>query len=253
MWFYRKGVAFPTTHHAISTGGQGSEVVTLDNAIDVMNDANIPVDQRWDTTDTMSNTVFAICRVKYDQAHGITGLGQMKFLVKNTLGNTTNGANGTGPGSVIKDYLQNVRYGCGVNITNIDTASLSALDTFSYANGAFTIQDLDNVTVTNRYRYRISGIVDTNQNCLTNLNMLAETCDSWIQWNEATAKWGVVINRSLEQAGGSTSTMSLITAANIIGGIGVNPTDLNSMGNSIQIAFPNSVFRDANNNTIMIK
>jgi hypothetical protein len=160
------------------------------------------------------------------------------------LGNTSGAANGTGAGSVIKDYLLNTRYGAGVPIENIDTTSLDLLDVISYANGAFTITDTDSNTVTNTYRYKINGPIETTKDCLSNLNAITSCCDSWLQWNELTGQWGVVPNQSLEQSGGSTSTMTVVTANNIIGGINVVPTDLNSMGNAIRITFPNELLTD---------
>ena len=245
MWFYRNGSSFPAGHLCRGLAGTGDTIAASDiDARAVLQDAGIPEGNRWTANDTMSNTVFAVMRVRYDGDRGITGLGTIRAQVINTLGNTSGASNGTGPGSVIKDYLQNSRYGCGVDLANIDTASLAALDTFSYSNGAFTITDTDGNTVTNTYRYKINGPIDTTRDCLSNLNTIADCCDSWIQWNELSGKWGVVINRSLEQGGGSTSTMTTITANNIIGGINVTPIDLSSMGNAIRINFPNELLTD---------
>lgn len=240
MWFYRNGSALPAAHLCRNLAGTGTNYgIANVNAIDVLNNTGIPEANRWSATDVMSNTVFAVLRVQYDADHGITGLGTIRAEVENSLGWTTGAGNGTGPGSVIRDYMQNSRYGCGIDLANIDTTSLSALDSFSYANGAFSIRDTDNVLVTNTYRYRINGPINTSNDCLTNLNEIATCVDSWIQWNEKTGKWGVVINQSLEQSGATTGTMTVLTADQIIGGVTVTPTDLNSMGNAIKITFPN--------------
>jgi hypothetical protein len=240
MWFFN-GSGTQLTHRCRNLNGLGQSYLASGSqtAIELLQDSGIDPGNRWTSTDTMSNTIFAVMRVNYDADHGVTGLGTIRAQVKNTLGRTTGAANGTGPGSVIKDYLNNDRYGCGVALANIDTTALDALDSFAYSNGSFTLTDTDGATITNTYRYRINGIVDAKNTCLSNLNNIASSVDSWIQWNELTGKWGVTINRSLEQAGVTTSTMTVITADKIIGGINVVPTDLNSMGNAIRITFPN--------------
>lgn len=245
MWFYRNGSATPAGHLCRGLAGTGNTIATSNvDARTVLQDGEIPAGNRWTTTDTMTDTVFAVMRVRYDGDRGITGLGTIRAQVINTLGNTSGATNGTGAGSVIKDYLQNNRYGCGVPLENIDLASLAVLDETSYNDGAFTITDTDGDTVTNTYRYKINGPIDTTKDCLSNLNTIAECCDSWIQWNELTGKWGVVVNQSLEENGGTTSTMTVVTADNLIGGINVSPLDLSSMGNAIRINFPNELLTD---------
>lgn len=245
MWFFN-GSGTQIGHRCRNLAGNGQQILPsgTQTAIQLLQDSGLDASNYWQSTDTMTNTIFAVMRVKYDPDHGVTGLGTIKAEVRNTLGRSTGAANGTGPGSVIKDYLQSTRYGCGVPLANIDTTGLASLDEFSYANGSFTITDTDGNIITNTYRYRINGVLDTTENCLTNLNSIGEACDSWIQWNELTGQWGAVVNRSLEQSGGTTSTMTVITANEIIGGINVVPTDLNSMGNAIRVNFPNEDLKD---------
>ena len=74
---------------------------------------------------------------------------------------------------------------------------------------------------------------------MVNLNSLADNADSWIQWDEKDAKWGVVMNRSYEEAGLTTSTMVVVTKDQIIGGINVLPTDLKTSANKLTIQYPN--------------
>lgn len=240
MWFF-KGSGTQLAHRCRNLAGNGNQYLASSSqtAIELLQDSGLAESNRWTASDAMTNTIFAVMRVRYDADHGVTGLGTIRAQVRNSLGRTSGAANGTGPGSVIKDYLMSTRYGCGVPETNIDTASLADLDDFSYSDGNFTLTDTDGNTITNSYAYRLDGVVDTTQNCLNNLNQMAECCDSWIQWNELTGKWGVTINRSLEQAGSTTATMAVITADEIIGGINVVPSDLNSMGNAIRVNFPN--------------
>jgi hypothetical protein len=228
-WFYKNGSDITgTVHHVNSMTDPfaGSDVAgTTVTAQSVLQDTNILEAQRWTADHKMNNTVFAVVRVKYDQDHGITGLGNLKFEVKNTLNQ---------PGSVIKDYLTSERYGCGIPLANINTDSLTALDTYSATD----------ITGSTGGRYKINGVLDTGRDCLSNLVALADSCDSWIQWNEAQGKWAVLINRSLTEAGGSTSTMRVVGMSNIIGGIQVSPLDLNNTYNSVNVQFPSYTLRD---------
>lgn len=228
MWFYNNGSnSLYTTHHCLSAGGVGSEQPTVNSAIAILQDSQIGAGNRWTGTDLMTNTVFAVVRVKYDSDHGVTGLGQIKARIKNSL---------KAPGDVVKDYLINDRYGAGIPITSIDTASLDALN--DYSNDTLSI-DGDSGT-----RYEINGIVDTGQDCLTNLVNITACADSWLQWNESIGKWSVVINKSLTEMGLNANTVQQVTMDNIIGGIQVNPLDLNSTYNSVKIQFPNTNIKD---------
>ena len=92
-------------------------------------------------------------------------------------------------------------------------------------------------------RYSINGPINTGDNCLNNLQTIAASADSWIQWDETSAKWGVIINRShLDTT--PLQDLFLITNDNIIGGVEVVPLDLNSTYNQIEVQFPNNRLRD---------
>lgn len=56
-------------------------------------------------THTMNDIAFALIRVDYNKDKGVTGLGDIKFHVKNTM---------TMPGDCIYDYMTNTRYGAGI-------------------------------------------------------------------------------------------------------------------------------------------
>jgi hypothetical protein len=233
MWFYRDGsLVTGTGHRCVNEGGQASTQTTTISAISLLQDTGIAEAQRWTNNNLMSKTVFAVLRINYDSDHGITGIGQIKALVKNTL---------TAPGDVMMDYLKNERYGCGVGAYAVNTDQFTALNTYSS-------QSIQLINTNNTYdsgtRYTINGFIDTNQNCLNNLVALADSTDSWVQWNEELGQWGVLMNRSLEESGLTTSTMRTVTSSNILGGISVNPLDLNSTYNAINVQFPNNLLRD---------
>ena len=197
------------------------------------NGSNSPVNQSqpaynivpgWTVNDAMTNCAFAIVRVTYDQKAGTTSLGGLMCKITNSLDK---------PGSVIKDYLINTRYGCAVPLSRIDTASLTALDTYS--------DETINYGTGTQARYRINGPVQTGENCLNNLNYLADSCDSWLQYSELSAKWSVVINKPYV---GSITNLFLVDSSNLIGGISISPINLNETYNQLEVAYPNQYIKD---------
>ena len=233
MWFYNNGIAPGTQHLAYDTsnGGYANTIdnyqTTNDTALSILTDSRIPAETQWTTSTQMTGAAFAILRLDYDSNAGITGLGTIQAKLINTLNQ---------PGDVIKDYLTNTRYGCGIPLANINTNSLTNINTISLA--PLTITDTEGNTTSSNFTYEINGIVNTTQDCLTNLNNMTDACDSWLQWDERLAKWGVIPNISLIQAGLTTAT-NIITSDQIIGGINLVPTDLKSSANKITISFPN--------------
>lgn len=253
MWFYANGSDVEAPHLCRTLSGTGDGYLT--SGVPAYNPAvmgDVAINNGpWDSTYQMNGCVFAVVRVKYDQNHAIQGIGQIKALVRNTLGTGFN-STGTvdltqGPGSAMVDYLMNDRYGCGVtNIDLIDVDAFAELDT--WCSEPLELLDTDGNTVSNDFRYQINGYIDTTKDCLSNLVIMADTTDSWVQWNEANGQWSVVINRSLEDAGImtiNTTTVRTVTSDNIIGGINISPIDLNSTYNKISIGFPNGYIYDS--------
>lgn len=231
MWFYSNGSFQETTHRCIDTFGTGAITDNKSNvdAVTVLNDSGIPEEIKWTAEHLMSNTVFAICRVNYDQNHGVTNIGQIKAEIQNSLKQ---------PGSVIKDYLKNSRYGCGIDEANINLDSLTQLDTFAATEHSLTLVDGGEVSGP---RYTLNGLLSTGQDCMVNLNILADSADSWIQWDERGAQWGVVMNVAYDDLDPNKQedTLFTINKDNIIGGIDILPTDLKSSANSLTIQYPN--------------
>lgn len=208
----------------INTGGQ--------TAIDILSDSSIPVDSRWSSTDTMSSCAFAIVKLIYNQDAGTTQIGSLNFQLVNSLNN---------PADVIYDYLTNTVYGCAIPSDNVDTTSLTSL--YNYSNELIDFIDVDGNPQT-QARYRINGPINTGQNCLSNLQNLCDACDTWLQYSELTGKWKVVINQSYEQAGQTFGDLFLIDSSILIGGIDINPIDLNSTYNSLEVGYPNANIKD---------
>jgi len=213
--------------------GSSTPINTTQTAIEVLQDNKILPAQRWTSTNKMTKLVFAIARLEYSQEKGITNLAEVTAVVNNTL---------TKPGAVIRDYLTNDRYGAGLNISKVYTDSLTALDTYSDETISYTPAGGGAKVTTNRYR--INGPVDTSRNFLDNVVNFTDASDSWLQWNEARGQWGVVINRSYLDTDPSSTQLRRITSGEIIGGINLNPIDLNSTYSRVEVQFPNTKIKD---------
>lgn len=226
----------------ISTGG--SNAITL--LSDTSTGGGIPAGERWNGpiytyteglvtySPTMSNTAFIIIRVEYNEDAGLSGLGQVQVELTNTI---------TKPGDALKDYLLNSRYGCAVPLAKIDTASLTALNTYSDELVTYTPVGGGSAT---QVRYRINGPLDPANDCLTNLQQLVDACDSWLQYSELTGTWGVVINQSYTDYT-TLNDLFLVDSSNLIGGINVNPIDLNSIYNEMEVQYPDYNVQDQYN------
>lgn len=213
----------------IDTGGS--------NAITIMSDASIPADLRWNSalytsggqSASMTNVAFVIVTVDYDQNAGTQNLVPINVEITNSR---------SAPGDVIEDYLFNDVYGCAVPSTSIDTASLTALNVYSAE--LINFIDVDGNPAT-QARYVINGPVQTGDNCLANLQQLVDACDSWLQYSELTGMWKVVINKEFD---GVIGDLYQVTDSNLMSGINVNPIDLNSAFNKLEVQYPNTFVLD---------
>jgi len=187
----------------------------------------------------LNNMAYAIVRVEYNVDATTTSLDTLQVKLTNNMG----GDNGCKPGVAMLDYLTNTRYGCAIPVSLVDTASLSALDT--YSDQYITYVPVGGGSQQQR-RYRVNGPLDTGNDCLTNLQILADTCDSWLQYTETSGKWRIVPNRPYI---GALSNLFNINAkneksCNVIGGIQINPIDLNDTYNQVEVAYPNTNVKD---------
>lgn len=215
----------------VNTGGQ--------SAITILSDAGIPADIRWNSSlytsggqsPDMTNTAFAIVKVIYNQDSGTTNLGALTVQLTNSLKQ---------PGSVLKDYMLNTRYGCAIPLANIDTASLAALDAYSAQTIIYVPVGGGSAT---QARYEINGPLNTGIDCMTNLQNIVDSCDSWLQYSELTGQWKVVINRSYTDYT-TLGALYSVDDDNLIGGIEVNPLDLNGTYNIMEVQYPNKYIKD---------
>ena len=205
--------------------GSNTPVNSSKTAIEVMQSSGL--EYTWDTSKLMSNCAFAIVQLTYSQSASITGLQQTKFNVINSRTNT---------GDCLYDYLTNTRYGAAIPTSQIDTASLTALTT--YSNESFTFTPYTGGTATIP-RFKFDGVVDTNRTIMQNMQDMASSCDCIIKYNDIAGKWGVIT-----QSPTYTVAMDL-NDSNIISGLTINPTDIASSYNIAEVKFPDSTNQDA--------
>jgi hypothetical protein len=67
----------------------------------------------WTANHDMTNLVFAIVKITYNKEKNVTGLGDMKFVLENSMSE---------PGDCLYDYMTNTRYGAGIASTEIYAA-----------------------------------------------------------------------------------------------------------------------------------
>jgi hypothetical protein len=200
---------------------------SLTNAVTVMNAENLIY--TWDDTKLMSNTAFAIVHIKYNQDLSLTGLNQTRFQITNAR---------KAPGDCFLDYLSSERYGAAIPLANINTTSLTALNT--YSNASFTYTPYTGGSST-QPRFQFNGSLDTNLKIMQNIQAMSDCCDCLVKYNEITGKWGVVTQTP------SYSVAMDINDTNMIGGITVSPIDLNNSFNIIEVKFPDGSAKDSFN------
>jgi len=211
IYLYRNGVS----------SGQNTSL----NAVSVMQASGLSY--TWDSNKKMTNCSFAIVKLKYDQEAGITGMQQTRFQITNSRFR---------PGDCFSDYLQNEVYGAAIPLDQIDTASLTALNT--YCAQSYSYVNSSGVPSTMQ-RFRFDGVVDTSISVMDNLQAMASSCDCLIKFNEITGKWGVIV-----QSPTYTIAMAL-SDSNVISAINISPLDIAASYNIIECRFPESTAQDA--------
>ena len=207
----------------VNTGGQ--------TAWEILSDSQIPSSAHWTSADAMTNCTFIIVKIIFNPDAGTVGLGAITAQLSNSL---------VKPGDAIKDYMINTRYGCGIPLSKIDTTSLDALNT--YSDELITYIPVGGGSAT-QARYRVNGPVDTSNNCLQNLQFLADTCDSWLQYSELKGQWSIIMNKPYPGSP-DFSGLYLVNDSNLVSGIDLSPIDLNNTYNVVEVAYPNKNIKD---------
>ena len=207
--------------------GSLSPVNSGSTAVQVMQTGGLTY--QWNSAKAMTNTAFAIVEIVYNPSANLTGLQPTKFEVTNSR---------YAPGDCFYDYLTNDVYGAAIPANQIDTASLTALNTYSAGSFAYTNSSGGSAT---QARFRFDGVLDTSQSIMSNLQSMASCCDCLLRYNEILGLWGVVV-----QSPTYTVAMAL-DDSNIISAIQISPSDIASSYNVIECKFPDSSAQDAFN------
>lgn len=197
----------------------------------VMGGTDIDAAQRWPSSGRqMNGLAFAIVKMVYSQDAGTTNMQAITFHASQYLF----GSGVAKPGDVWYDYITNTKYGAAMDATIVDGSTATDLNTYSDELITYTPSGGGSAT---QARYRINGVLDTGQNVLSNLDQIMLACDSWNQYNAATGKWSIVINKA-------RSADFAFDDTNIIGEIRVSAFDISQSINQIEAQFPNKLNRD---------
>ena len=211
------------------SNGSNSPANSSTSAIALMQSSGLVY--QWDNYKLMTNCAFAIVVLTYNPDAGTTGLQQTRFQVTNSR---------YAPGDCFYDYLTNNVYGAAIDSSQIDTASLTALNT--YCAQSFSYVDYNGI-VASQSRFRFDGVVDTSQTIMDNLQYMASSCDCLIKYNEILGLWGIIV-----QSPTYTVRMDL-NDSNMVSAIQITPLDIAASYNIIECKFPDKSAQDSFNST----
>ena len=174
-------------------------------------------------THPMTGLLYAVVEVTYSKDKNITGIPECTFNISSSM---------KLPGDVIQDYMTSTRYGAGIPSAELDS-SFATLN--SFASTGFTYTSTANASVNSPIN--LNGIVDTNQNVISNIQSMADCASSWLGYDISTGKWSITINRT------GTSVASF-TDSNIIGDISISGTSLKQLSNSYKVTYQNTDILD---------
>jgi hypothetical protein len=209
--------------------GSNTPVNSGQSAISVMQSSGLTY--TWDSTKEMSNCAFAIVHLNYNQDANITNIQQTQFEIINPRNSA---------GDVIYDYLTNTRYGAAIPTAQIDTTSITALNT--YCNQVITYTPYSGGSAT-QARFKMNGFVDTTKTIMQNIQDMTNSCDCLLQYNEIVGQWSVIVQSP-------TYTVAMdINDSNIISSINISTIDISNTFNIAQCQFPDITINSAFNTT----
>jgi len=201
------------------------------NAITLMSNGGLTY--QWNESKLMSNTVFAIVHITYNQNANMTSLQSTQFKIENSR---------YLPGDVLYDYMTNTVYGAAISSSQIDSSSLDALNTYSSEVITFTTYSGSTAT---QPRFRFDGTIDNRSNILSNLQNIASCADCLIKYNEIYGIWSVIVQKPAY-----TVAMD-INDSNIVDAISVTTMDISNVYNIAQCQFPD-ITLNSNFNTATV-
>lgn len=87
--------------------------------------------------------------------------------------------------------------------------------------------------------FNINGVVDTSKSVMSNLQNIANACNTWVTFDNATGRWSVVINRD-------GSSVVSINESHMVGPLTVSGTGINEFYNGVQFTYPHKDLLDQN-------
>lgn len=214
------------------SNGSNSPVNSSLSAINVMSSSGLVY--TWDGNKLMSNAAFAIIKITYSQKANLTGIQQTKFQITNSR---------TKPGDCFYDYLTSARYGAAISESNIDTASLDALNTYSDQIFPY-IPNTGGGSYATQARFRFDGTLETTSTIMQNLQLMSACCDCLIKYNEITGKWGVIVQTPI------VVPVMDINNSNMVSAITISPIDIASSYNVAEVKFPDGSAKDSFNSAV---
>jgi len=174
----------------------------------------------WTSTSKMEGFIFAVVQINYDQDKNFTNLPNITFDLENDI---------TNPADVWKDYMLSTRYGAGVTQAELDDVYLNDWRTYCDANIVS-----NNVSAP---RYRINGIIDTNQSVKSNIDQILQNAAAWMSYDITKGKWRVYPKKT-------QNSVFTFNDDNIIGGIDISSTKLDDLYNKLEVEFCNAEIKD---------
>ena len=200
------------------SNGSNSGFNTSLSAIQVMQSTGLTY--TWDNTKLMKNCCFAIVELTYNTTDGLTGFQQTQFQVINPRNSA---------GDVIFDYLTSPVYGASIPSSQVDSASIAALNT--YCNQTITFNNSQGLALT-QPRFKFNGVIDTVDTVLNNIQNISNCCDCLVKYNEIYGLWGVIV-----QSTSYTVAMDL-NDSNMISSLSITSMDISNTYNIAECQFP---------------
>jgi len=213
------------------SNGSNSPYNSSQSAISVMQSSGLTY--TWDSSKLMTNTAFAIVHLTYNSSVGVTGIAQTQFEVINSR---------NAPGDCIYDYLTNTVYGGAVPTAQINTSSITTLNT--YCAQTITFNNYLGVPLT-QPRFTFNGVIDTTQNVMQNLQNMTNCCDCLLTFNQIYGQWSVITQSP-------TYTVAMdIDDSNMVSTLTIQTLDISNTYNIAQCQFPDiTLFSSFNTSTI---
>lgn len=226
---YDRSVAGKLEFYKYSNGSD-SPANSSKTAVQVMSSSGLVY--TWDASKEMSNCAFVIVKITYSQSANLTGIQQTKFQITNSRKKA---------GDCFLDYLTSSRYGAAIPLSNVDTDSLDALNTYSDELFYYTTSDGH---LASQSRFQFDGSLDTNSTIMQNLQLMSACCDCLIKYNEITGKWGVIVQTP------TVVPVMDINNSNMVSAITITPIDLASSYNIAEVKFPDGSAKDSFNSAV---